>query len=645
MEIKSVCSYCGCGCRLSFQVDSGKVVKVRPDKDDPVSEGSPCIKGLTLHEVIYMNRVVNPMLRSSKEEEFREVGWSEALRFITDKLAQLDPYEIFFVPSGKITNEDNYTIQKLARIAFRTNNVDSCCTRLCHAPTMKALTEVTGLGASESMMDDVYSRDALLIVGTNPASNHPVLFHRIVKAKRKSNLRIVSVQTVYNETARYADAPLIIKSGTEVVLFNAIINRLISTKRYDSSVEQYEGFDRLAKLVEEYDLSYASSICGCSASELEIIIEIISSSKKLGVIHGMGMTQHRNTLQNIYALLNLMFLKNGLLLSNRGELNVQGVGDMGCQPDLLPSGEMATLENLAGKWGVENLPSFQGKNVLEAFLLSPVKAAVISNFNPAQSLPNLDEVHKNLKKMFLVVMESHRSFTDEFADVILPVPSMNERRGSVTTGERRVRSVNRVTAPSGDSRPEWMIMCDFAKMMNYQNHFSYESEEDITKEIINIVPAYREVEADIVYSGGDQWANKKIKFKKFNPTYFKDGGEDTSSKYPFLMVSFRSAHHFLTDEMTSQSDTLSKFPDGPFVYINPEDASNLDIRDGQSVRLTSKVSRVEGKAKISLKIPEKIIGVHFHFKSLLINRLIPTEFDPESFTPNYKTVAVNLERI
>ncbi len=638
----SVCAYCGCGCRLVFAVEEGKVVKVKPDKDDPVSGGLPCIKGLTLHEVVYRNRVQHPLLRDSKDEEFRRVSWGEALRFVYERLAALDPGEIFFVPSGKITNEDNYVMQKFARIVSRTNNVDSCCTRLCHAPTVKALTEVTGLGASEGRMDEVYDRDVLLIVGTDPASNYPVLFHRIVEAKRVKGLKIISVQAVYNDTARYADIPLTVKSGTEVALFNAVMSRLISLGRCDSSAERLEGFDRLREVVGDYGVDAAASICGCASAEIEAVVEMLASSVKLGVMHGMGMTQHRNTMPNIYSLLNLMMLKGGLLLSNRGEVNVQGVGDVGCQPDTLPSGSMITLSDLAARWGVGSLPVVQGKTVLEAFLISPVKAAVISNFSPAQSLPNLDEVHKSLRRMFLVVMESHRSFTDEFADVVLPVPAMVERGGSVTTGERRVRPVRRVVEPFGEAKPEWRVMCELAAVAGYAGHFGYASEEDVTREIVSVVPAYRGVNVDVLYSGGDQWGDKEVKFRRFNPVHFKGVGEDTSPRFPFIMVSFRSPHHFLTNEMTSQSETLGRFPEGPFVYLNPQAALKMGIQDGVKVRVASSVAYIDGVAKISLKVPERIVGVHFHFKSLLINRLMPNEFDPESFTPNYKAVAVNV---
>jgi len=640
----SICAYCGCGCRLAFQVEAGRLIKTRPVRDDPASQGSPCIKGLTLHETIHRNRVLRPEIRSSKEEPFRGAEWKEALAFVNQRLRELDPRDVFVVPSGKIPNEDNYVLQKFARIVLRTNNIDSCCTRLCHAPTVRALMEVTGLGASEGVMDDVSRCDVVLIVGTNPASNYPVLFHRLVRAK-KASTKILSIQTVYNDTAKYADVALTIRPGTEVVLFNAMMNRLIEEGLYDPEAPAVEGFDRLQGVVRQYDLSVASSVCGLPPEDIQAALEVLSSAKRLGVMHGMGMTQHRNAMPNLYALLNLMILKAGKLLSNRGEANVQGVGDMGCQPDWLPSGPMISLDRLGKEWGVPALPSFQGKTILEAFLISPVKAALLSNFNPAQSLPDLDRVHENLRRMFLVVMESHRSLTSEFADVILPVPSLLERVGTVTTGERRVRPVGRVLEPLGEARPEWKILGELASMAGHQDSFNYSTEMDITKELVSVIPAYSEVNVESLYQGVDQWADKRVRFRRFNPIHFRGTEENPSDRYPFVLVSFRSPYHFLTNEMTSQSETLSKFGEGPFVYLNSATASKKGIQEGDRVRLTSRVAFLDGTARISPKLPEGLIGLHFHFRELLLNRLIPLDFDPETFTPNYKAVAVEVVRL
>jgi predicted molibdopterin-dependent oxidoreductase YjgC len=640
MQIKSVCVYCGCGCNLVYVVDKGMIKKVLPDKTDDVSEGKPCIKGLTIHEVVSHGRNIYPMIRKNKKAAFRKVSWDKAYEFIYRHTNDLAPEEVFFAPSGKITNEDNFVIEKFARIAYGTNNVDNCCSRLCHRATVQALINVYGNGAIPYKMNDVYGIDTLMIIGSNPASNHPVLFDKIVKKVRK----IISIQTITNIISEHADLSVTIQPGTEVVLLNGVMNLLIKKKAYDAKAKFIEGFNELCEVVGKFDTATVCKFCGLKARRLEELSEAIEKSKHFGAIHGMGITQHVNAIENVHSLLNLLMLKNGKLLSCRGEINVQGAGDMGCAPDILPIDSFAKAGALEKVWKTR-VPTEKGKNIMEALLISPVKAAFLSSFNPAQSMPNLDEVHKNLNNMFLVCMDSYKNLTARFADVILPTPILIERVGTITNGERRIRFVRRVIEPAGESKPEWKIVKEFSHRFGCQSHFNYKSEKDIFKEIVSIIPAYKNVRTDSVYAGKDAWADKLIKFFRFMPEEFEGTEDVRSKKYPLILTTFRSAYHFLTGEMTSKSKTLNKTPDGPYCYMNKHDAARLKIKDNAMVKVTSYVSSIKVRVKISDRIPAGIVAMHFHFEKLLVNKLFPTQFDEETFTPNYKMIAVNIERV
>src|SRR4030067_1242964 len=148
-------------------------------------------------------RILSPLIRKDKGEPLQEVSWDEAYRFVYQHTKDLAPSEVFINASGKTTNEDCYVTQKFARLAYRTNNVDACCSRLCHVTTVQGLENCFGSRAAFSKMDDVYNVDCLFIIGSNPASNSPVLHHRILKAKRKG-MSVVSSQAVYNVTAKFA---------------------------------------------------------------------------------------------------------------------------------------------------------------------------------------------------------------------------------------------------------------------------------------------------------------------------------------------------------------------------------------------------------------------------------------------------------
>jgi len=639
----SVCSYCGCGCRLTFKLEGQKVLRIAPDRADPASQGSPCVKGLTLHEVADRNRVLHPMARDAKGAPLREVSWEEAFERIHEATHRLAPEELFLNASGKVTNEDCYVTGKFARVAWETSNIDACCTRLCHVATVEALRDCFGNGATPHKMDDVAACDVILIVGSNPASNYPVLFHRLVDAKKRG-MRIASVQVLVNTTAQYADIALLIRPATEIVLLNGLVRRLLAHGGVPAEVKELDGFAALKRVVSRYDDAYVARLCGITAGDFDRLVETVAGANALGLIHGMGMTQHIHAVEGIHALLNLMILKDAKLLSCRGEVNVQGVGDMGCLPDRLPTGPLVTLPELEAAWKVP-LHARRGRTIIEAFLLTPPKAAIISGFNPAQSLPNLKVVHENLTKMFLVTMEPHHTLTMDFADVVLPTPTLWERRGTVTTGERRVRLVQPVRKPPGEARPEWKVFRELAGYYGAEAPFDYRDEKEITREIVRVVPDYRRIDVDAVYRGDDAWADKAVRFRRFMPEDFGGVPALTSRRYPILLTSFRSAHQFLTGEMTRQSPTLARFPDGPFCYVSAEDARRLRIEEGDKVRVESAVDSLECTAKVSAKVPKGVAGMHFHFKEALMNRLFPTQFDARTHTPNYKVVAVRITPI
>jgi predicted molibdopterin-dependent oxidoreductase YjgC len=623
------------------------MMKVVPDRTDDASEGIACIKGLTIHESVKSEaddgRILQPLIRKDKEAPFKQVSWDEACKFIYERTKDLAPSEVFINASGKVTNEDCYVTQKFARIAYKTNNVDACCARLCHVTTVQGLENCFGSRAAFSKMDDVYGVDCLFIIGSNPASNYPVLHNRILKAKRKG-LKVVSSQAVYNVTAKFSDVSLLIYPGTELILLNGIMNVLIHQGTYDKAAEAVEGFERLRHVVEPYSIDFVRQACGVDLEQLNQLIEQIANAESLGIIHGMGLTQHVTGSENVHALLNLMILKNAKLLSLRGEINVQGVGDMGCLPDRLPTGPLVTVPLLEEKWNVE-LPIGKGKTIVEAFLISPVKATFISGMNTAQSLPNLNVVHKNLRNMFVVVLDHYYNLTADFADVVLPTPLLFERKGTITNGERRLRLVRRVVDACGQCKPEWQIFKDLAKLFNRENHFNYTEAEEITQEIVEVVPAYNQIDVASIYAGADGWPEKRMVFKRFMPEHFEGVEDIRSDKYPLILTSFRSPHHFLTGEMTNRSKTLMGFHEGPFCYLSQMDAQRLEIITGDLVEVASSAGSITCRAKIDESILVGRVGMHFHFEQLLINKLFPTQFDEKTFTPNYKMVAVSVKKL
>ncbi len=639
MRVPSVCPYCGCGCRLIYEVKRGKIIRIYPDQQDRVSEGKPCIKGLTLAEVADKSRLRHALIRKDRSE--KKVSLKHALEYIYQNIKDLAPEEIAFCGSGKITNEDNWAILKFAKTVIKTNNTDSCCGRICHIATVEGLMDCFG-NSNLSSIDYANEIDVLFVIGSNPASNYPAFFNKILK--RRKEIKIISVQPIYNITSRFGDVFVYIEPGTEVVFLNALANYLIKKKAYHEECESIEGFHRLKEVVKNYTPELVEKICKTPKKEFLKAAKLVATSKNFGIFHGMGLTQHVNAIENVHCLLNVLMLKNGKILSLRGEINVQGVGDIGFLPNKLPSGGFETLPKLEKFWGCE-LPLEKGKTIIESLIIDPVKAAFISSFNPAQSLPALKKVHKNLENMFLVYLDSYESLTAEFADVILPTPALFERRGTVTTGERLVRALKAVRKAPGEALPEWVIYSKLARLFRKGKFLHWKNEKEIFSEIVKIVPAYKNLDPEKIYGGIDMFADKSIKYKRFVPERFEGKDEIRSKEYPFLLTTFRSKYQFLTGEMTSLSETLRKNDEGPCVYINPRDAKNLGIKDGEIIRIVSEEASLKAKAKLSGIVPAGVLASRFHYRELLINKLFPARFDEETHTPNYKCVSVRIEKI
>lgn len=641
MEVLSSCIYCGIGCRLKYVLEGERICKTLPDQSDDVSEGSPCIKGLTISDVVGERRLTKPMIREGKDDDFEEATWERAYQFIYEHVKDLDGREVLFIPSGKTSNENSYVMQKFARIALRTNNVDGCCSRLCHANTVRALRDAFGIDGSPSRFDDIYTRDLVLVVGSNPASNHPVLYNKIAKAKRRGT-KVACIVSTPNETSAASDLSIQVQPDTELALINALTNSVIKKGNLSERAINVNGFGQLVSTVSDYTCDRVCPECGIDPRQFRALEEAVRASKAFGLMHGMGLTQSKNGIQNVYALLNLVIVKDGKMLSNRGEINVQGVGDMGGSPSGIISSFVMKGE-LERRWGTE-LTSEIGLNMIQALYLSPVKAVFACDTNIAVSLPDLNRLHENLRKMFYVLLHHHENYTMRFANVLLPIPMLIEGSGTITNGERRVRHVRKVAEPFGDAKPVWTIFKELSRCFGVERCFDYRDERQVFQEICELIPTYRSVDADKVYGGSDGWAVKDPPYMKYVPVHYEGREYARTSARPYVLVTVRSPSHFLHGELTSLSPSLRRGRNVESCYMNPDDAKEKGISDGDAVTVLSTCGSVSTEAKVDPLVNRGLIKMYIHSERLLVNRLVPLDYTSVTFTPNYKSISVDVKR-
>ena len=634
--IRSVCFLCGCGCILSYTVDGGSILRVRPIVVSPEKGYEGCFKGFVAWKALEKNRITRPYVRE-ESGDLRGVSWSEAFRKLRQVLMDYGNRSVAFIASGEVTNENNYVIQKFARTVVYTNNIDTCA-RLCHASTLKALTSTLGIPVMPHYIDDLLTADCILIFGSNPYTNYPSLGTKLILAKRRG-ARIISVQTAMNETSkRLADIVLTLEPGTEFVFVNSLTASLI--RRGYVSLEKIRSFERSAEFLKEvlrFTSSLVQRICHVTLEEFDRVVEMIGCSERLAIMHGMGVTQTIAGTETVACLVNLALLKDAKLVSMRGKVNIQGAGDMGCSPHEYPTGPISEetrreYENLIGA----SVPGVEGLTLVEFLIRRPADVIYICGMNPAVSMPDLESVHRTLRRAFVVYHHPFWTKTAEYADLILPLPALIETEGTITNAEGLVRKVERVASFVPEAMEPLQVFGRLARELGYGRLFDHSSPFDVFREICLVQPRYRVLNPGDVWSTGSAYTDKTPRFKRLHVPRTFSITVRRSTVYPYMLLTTRSPYHFCTGDVTRNVEELVRHEAEALLYMKPCDVSDLGIRDGGLVEVFSKHGSIAIKVRGDGGVPVGIVVTRFHFENVLVNMLTPPDVDVESHTPNYK---------
>lgn len=653
LETKSICPYCGVGCGLILEVDNNLIMRLYPDQDHVVSRGHICGKGSTAHEPgNSWDRLLYPLKR--EKDVMVRTSWDNALQEIATKLLEIrkryGPEAIGFYGGCQNTLEEGYTMMKLAR-ALGTNNVDSCA-RVCHDPSATALKEMVGLGATSTSVTEIPRSKALVIVGESLTESHPVLVQYLSLLK-KNNGKIAVIDPRTTGTAKMADLHLKIRPGTDIYLFNAVANFLISNNLYDRKFveDRVDGFEEFSRLIKSYTIQEAERITGI---EQHIIVEFarLISQKPVIFSWGLGLTQTGGP-KAVRSLINLALLTGNVgidgagLLVYRGQTNVQGSGDL-IKPNVFPNGPMAleTAKELEKIWGFLP-PMREGKTVTEALLGSDMKAIVLMNFNPAVSFPNRRKVENFLKSLeLLVVMDPFMTETAKLAHYVLPSAMWTEKEGSVTSLDRIVKWRFKAVSPPGEVKEELEILSLLADRLGLKG-FSRDPKE-VFKEMKTVAKTYSNLTLDQVmdYSTPSRYPENdtvlyRTRFYTSNGKAKLKFEEQPEPKSGLILITGRAVTRYNTDEMISRTPGFSQL--APVIYLNLKDAQRLGIRDNDLVKVTSRCGMAVLNARISPDVLEGTVFAYMHVRS--INNVVCDELDPETKTPRYKYTEVSISKI
>ncbi len=672
--IHTICPYCGCGCGIDLIVKDNKIVGTYPFKRHPINEGKTCIKGNYCYEFVHSkDRLKKPLIK--KNGKFVESTWDEALNLIASKLKEYSPNEVGFFSSARCTNEDNYIFQKFARVVVKTNNIDHCA-RICHSSTVTGLRETLGSGAMTNTIEDIEESDCILIIGSNTFEQHPLIGRRVIRAKERG-AKIIYIDPRKTITAKNSDIFIQINPGTNVALINGIINVIIKNDWIDKDFikNRTEGFENLKKVVEKYTPEYVSKICNVPSNLIEKVAKIYATSERSSILYSMGITQFTHGVDNVKSICNLALItgnigKRGTGINPlRGQNNVQGACDMGSLPNYYPGYQEVNNPEIYKKfekyWNTQ-LNHDEGLTLSEMIKKcgDEIKCLYIMGENPMVSDPDINHVENALKSLdFLIVQDIFLTETAQLADVVLPSACWAEKDGTFTNTERRVQRIRKAVNPPGDALEDWKIIKKLSEKIGYKELFNYNTPEDIFNEMRKITPQYSGITYEKLGIDGIHWPcisedDEKGTpilycerflttngFGKIIPTEYKNPAELPDKDYPYILTTGRIIFHYHTGTMTRRSKKIISEINEGFIEINKEDAKNLDIKNGELVKVLSRRGEVVVKTKITEDIKKGVVFMPFHFSETAANKLTNTTWDPSCKIPELKLCAVKIEKI
>ncbi|MBV7504923.1 formate dehydrogenase subunit alpha [Bacillus sp. sid0103] len=674
-KTKTVCTFCGVGCSFEVWTKDREILKIEPSENAPVNSVSTCVKGKFGWDYVNSEeRITTPLIR--KGDVFVEASWDEALSLVAKKLGGMkETYgsdAIGFISSSKITNEENYLIQKLARQVFGTNNVDNC-SRYCQSPASWGLQQTGGIGGDSGTIKDIAGAGLVILVGCAPAEGHPVLATRIKRSQKLHGQKLITVDVRRHEMGDRADLFVRPKQGTDYVWLSAITKYIIDQGWHDVKfiTEHVNHYDEFFKMIEPYSLEEAEKITGIYKETLIQMAEMIRDADGTVICWGMGVTQNIAGSHTSIAIANLLLATGNMMRPNagayplRGHNNVQGAADMGTMPNIFPGYQSVTDDQIRTKfekaYGVDlpGTPGLDNIQMLEAIDKGEMKAIFIAGEDMAWVDADSNHTQAMLAKLdFLVVQEIFLSTTAQFADVILPGAPSLEKDGTFTNTERRVQRLYQALEPLGNSKPDWWILSELAKHMGFDWNYTHPSE--IFAEMASLTPFFSQCNYDVLegwnsfhwgspdgtntpllYQDGFNFPDKKARFGLFDyvpPMEFPQ-------EFDLSLDNGRLLEHFHEGNLTQKSEGLNyKFPK-VFVEVSPELAEERGVKDGSLVRLVSPYGAIRLPVLVTDRVTGKTIYVPMHSSSheSAINLLTGGAVDVVTRTPAYKQVKVRME--
>ncbi|GHD62469.1 nitrate reductase [Thalassobaculum fulvum] len=693
--VKTTCPYCGVGCGVAATVDEAGNATIAGDPDHPANFGRLCSKGAALAETLDLDgRLLRPWV------DGRPASWETALdlvaRRFAETIAEHGPDSVAFYVSGQCLTEDYYVANKLMKGFIGSANIDTN-SRLCMASTVAGHRRAFGSDTVPGCYTDLEQADLVVLVGSNLAWCHPVLFQRLVAARAaRPAMRIVAIDPRRTVTAEEADLHLAIRPNSDAALFNGLLAHLADTGAVDRAflAAHTEGFDQALAATRGLAPAALADATGLDPAAIARFYALFRETRRVVTVFSQGVNQSTGGTDKVNAILNCHLATGRIGRPGTGPFSVTG------QPNAMGGREVGGLANqLAAHMEIENpahrdvvrrfwnaprlaeRPGLKAVELFQAIEAGRVKAVWIMCTNPADSLPEADRVVAALRACPFVVVSEAMADTDttRLADVLLPAAAWGEKDGTVTNSERRISRQRAFRRAPGEARPDWWALTRVACRLGFADAFPYRNAAEIFREHaalsefdndgsrdFDIGPLVGLSDAAYDAMAPVQWPVRDLGDTGLpDRRLFGDGRFFTPSgkarlipiaapqpvpmpERMFVLNTGRVRDHWHTLTRTGLSPRLTAHLAEPFAEIHPDDAHRLGASEAGLLRIKNSRGAILVRALVTDRVQPGSVFVPMHWtdrfaSAARVDAVVPADTDPISGQPGSKAAAVRVE--
>lgn len=713
-KVKTTCPYCGVGCGVTMQSNTNITIdyngnttdslhelsELSGDNRHPANFGRLCVKGSHLLDTTSNDdKLLYPMVDGER------TTWELALDKVANKIKQCveeyGPDSVAFYLSGQLLTEDYYIANKLMKGFIGTANVDTN-SRLCMSSAVAAYKRAFGADAVPCCYDDLDQTDLLVLVGSNAAWTHPILFQRMQKnLETNPDAKMIVIDPRKTATAKNADMHLALKPGTDAWVYNGLLRYLIDNDfcDYDYIKAHTNNFELSAKAVEGFTVEKVAQVTELSAELLEQFYSMFAKAESAITFYSMGINQSTSGVDKANAIINVHLATAKIGKPGSAPFSITG------QPNAMGGREVGGLANMLAAhmdvenpehndlvqrfWSAPNMAKKNGKKAVDMFNdidTGKIKFIWVMGTNPVVSMPNRLLVERALSKCDMVVVSDIVTHNDtlRYAHVALPATGWSEKDGTVTNSERRISRQKGIVPLQGECKHDWQIISEVASRLGYKDAFAYSQPLDIFDEHARLSAFENNGQRDFDISGLTnlstqqynqlnpvQWPindeypkgkarlfedgqyftpNKKANFVAITPSLPE---QLTSSEYPFVLNTGRMRDQWHTMTRTGKANALTEHTAQATIAMHPADALSKNISDGDLVSLCSSVNPSEPLiAPVSVtddvRKGELFAPIHWsktNSSHVGLGSLLTSANDPISGQPELKHAAVSVNKV